>query len=169
MADEKSSRRVTPRHDRFVLYTDEQSEALKTLFSAKSKNKPVAWDKAFRQTDKSVQSQDKKNAKSVEEAELERLTQSNKLRGPFMYITLAMVSAIIAVSSFVVGVLAWRGELETPMGVAFTVTLGVEVVAILAIIAHYLFSIPESYLLDKVKRVKDQEEDKEGRVLEEDE
>ncbi|WP_313546507.1 hypothetical protein [Corynebacterium sp.] len=152
MTDDRNPRRVDPKGIG-RLYSNKQSDQLKIILSGKEGIgiSQEAWVSKFEKFDKRVKSRDKKKATSIEETELERLSQTNKLRGPFMYIALGMVGVIILVSSVVVLRLAWLGQLETPMGVAFTVTLGIEVVGILAIIAHYLFSVPESYLLEKVK------------------
>lgn len=166
MTDDPKRRRVEPRK-RKGLYSDEQSRDVKLILSVSDHAAPKAWNSLFEKNDKRVKPADKKNASSVEDTELERLSQTNKLRGPFMYSALVMVATIIIVSSIVVIALTFRGELETPMGVAFSVTLGLEVVGILAIIAHYLFSVPESYLLEKVKQAKEAEENKDGHEIEE--
>ena len=168
MAEDKNPRRAEKKLES-GLYSFKLSESLRGLLASDSDELNEAWVTPFKKTDKHVQRSDKRNAKSIEEAELERLTQSNKLRGPFMYTALAMVFTIIVISSIVVVALTFRGELETTMGVAFSVTLGIEVVGILAIIAHYLFSVPESYLLEKVKRAKEAEDSKDGREIEDDE
>lgn len=105
------------------------------------------WLSTFSPVDKSLGERDVRLARHVEEAELARLTQSNELRPVFMWAAIVLVGIIVLTSSFAVVWLTVAGRLTDPIGVGFTVSLGVQVVGIMAIIAHYLFATPESKLL----------------------
>lgn len=102
---------------------------------------------------KKLQSNDRKLAKSIEESERDRLAQANKLRPWFMGISLALAAAVVLSSAFTMVWLTLKGELTDPIGVGFIVSLAIEVVGIIAIIAHYLFSTPDSKLLNQKKKI----------------
>lgn len=82
------------------------------------------------------------------EIEEERLKQANRLRTCFVTFALIDVGIIILVSSIVVIILTFKGQLTAPVSVAFISTLGIEVIGILAIVARYLFSTPHSPFMD---------------------
>lgn len=106
-----------------------------------------AWRANYNPANKRVNKGHKKLAKSVEEAELQRLGQSNKLRPLFMWSALAITGLLVASSCFVAIWLTIFERMSNAIGVGFIVSLGVETIGIIAIIAHYLFSTPESRFL----------------------
>lgn len=98
---------------------------------------------------KKLKSDDRKLAKSIEEAERERLAQANGLRPWFMGVSLFLAAVVVGASAFTMVKLTLTDNLTDPIGVGFIVSLAIEVIGIIAIIAHYLFSTPDSKLLDQ--------------------
>ncbi|MBK4179763.1 hypothetical protein GWP26_02325 [Corynebacterium macginleyi] len=116
-----------------------------------------AWS-ATRNTKQSkrLKNKDRKLAKSVEETELQRLGQSNKLRPWFMGVALAIAGILVLSSCFVAIWLTIFQRMTDAIGVGFIVSLGVETIGVVAIIAHYLFATPDSSLLDEKNRQEEQ-------------
>lgn len=111
-----------------------------------------AWRATYEPQAKHVTKKDKKLAKSVEEAELRRLGQSNELRPWFMGVVLAIAGVLVLSSCFVAIWLTIFERMTDAIGVGFIVSLGVETIGVVAIIAHYLFATPDSNLLDEENR-----------------
>ncbi len=111
-----------------------------------------AWLATYEPQVKHVTKKDKKLAKSVEEAELRRLGQSNELRPWFMGVVLAIAGVLVLSSCFVAIWLTIFERMTDAIGVGFIVSLGVETIGVVAIIAHYLFATPDSNLLDEEHR-----------------
>lgn len=100
-----------------------------------------AWRATYEPQAKHIAKKDKKLAKSVEEAELRRLGQSNELRPWFMGAVLTMAGILVASSCFVAIWLTIFQRMTDAIGVGFIVSLGVETIGVVAIIAHYLESV----------------------------
>lgn len=111
-----------------------------------------AWSATYEPQAKHVEKKDKKLARSVEEAELRRLGQSNELRPWFMGVVLAIAGILVLSSCFVAIWLTIFQRMTDAIGVGFIVSLGVETIGVVAIIAHYLFATPDSNLLDEEHR-----------------
>lgn len=110
------------------------------------------WYAKYKPLDKNVDKDDKKLAKAVEEAELQRLGQSNELRPWFMAVVLTIAGVLVLSSCFVAIWLTIFERMTDAIGVGFIVSLGVETIGVVAIIAHYLFATPDSNLLDEDHR-----------------
>lgn len=110
------------------------------------------WHKKYEPLDKNVDKDDKKLAKAVEEAELQRLGQSNELRPWFMAVVLTIAGVLVLSSCFVAIWLTIFQRMTDAIGVGFIVSLGVETIGVVAIIAHYLFATPDSNLLEEEHR-----------------
>lgn len=111
-----------------------------------------AWRATYEPQSKHVAKKDRKLAKSVEEAELQRLGQSNELRPWFMGVALAIAGVLVLSSCFVAIWLTIFQRMTDAIGVGFIVSLGVETIGVVTIIAHYLFATPDSNLLDEENR-----------------
>lgn len=109
---------------------------------------PDAWGVPYTPEDKDVNRGDRRLAKSVEEAELQRLGQSNKLRPWSMGVSLLLAAALVFTSCAVALTLASQGKMTDAIGVGFMVSLSVETIGVVAIIAHYLFATPDSKFLE---------------------
>lgn len=127
-------------------------ESQTAKYPIKTEELQNAWCATYEPQAKNVAKKDKKLAKSVEEAELRRLRQSNELRPWFMGVVLAIAGVLVLSSCFVAIWLTISKQMTDAIGVGFIVSLGVETIGVVAIIAHYLFAVPDSNLLDEEHR-----------------
>ncbi|MHA5283546.1 hypothetical protein [Corynebacterium sp. CQ3829_602738] len=99
----------------------------------------------YEQSPAEVKREDKRLAKSFEQAEIDRFNQSNKLRTPFMASALGMAGLLVLSLSVCMVVLALKGNLDPQLGIAISVSFAGQVIGIVGIVAHYLFSTPRTH------------------------
>lgn len=108
-------------------------------------NEADLFQAPYKQSPAEVKREDKRLAKSFEQAEIDRFNQSNKLRTPFMASALGMAGLLVLSLSVCMVVLALKGNLDPQLGIAISVTFAGQVVGIVGIVAHYLFSTPRTH------------------------
>lgn len=134
----------------------DQAQSRKDKQPAKKDDLEKAWSAPYQIRSKDVTKKDRELAKSVQETELQRLGQSNQLRPWFMGVTLTIAGVLVLSSCFVAIWLTISQRMTDAIGVGFIVSLGVETIGVVAIIAHYLFATPDSNLLDEENRQEEQ-------------
>jgi hypothetical protein len=84
-------------------------------------------------------SDDAQLARELQQAELERRKQQNRLRSIFFWVASGLAGATVLTSVVMVIVVLAGADIEAAVAVAFISGLAVETVGVLAVMAGYLF------------------------------